>query len=254
MSYATWNALRLGVNDDRWPNGQKMPDRQMNERRRIGFGEQEPVDKYEGRYMPRENGEINMPWHYPPWPQGEREPRREMRMVEPITDRKRRYRRYENGRFRPYKNSMNGEYMTDEYDEEEAEEDEEIPPEHKSAEAGGSLWMRPQNESVHPLTKEEAKAWVQSMTVPDPNNKNTGGKMTWDEVKAMAHKAGITDENKMPEYYAVTNAMKSDYYKVAQRFGIVAPEFYFDLAKAFINDEDAKLHKTALYYKYIAAK
>lgn len=50
-------------------------------------------------------------------------------------------------------------------------------------------------------------------------------------------------------YYLVMNMMYNDYYDVATNFGHQADtEFYFELAHAFINDEDGKKHKVERYF------
>lgn len=50
------------------------------------------------------------------------------------------------------------------------------------------------------------------------------------------------------------NAMYSDYAAVAKKFGVTSPEFYACMAKAWMEDKDAKEDKTALYYRYIVEK
>lgn len=246
MTYATWSALR-----------NRGGDRQSTGKRHIGFGENERYDNYD-RYGEPERGmpdrgerEMRMPW-----PRDGGDDDRKMRGYEPPSN-KRRYRRYENGRFRPHKNSMNGgEYMSDDYEEDtDDDEDDYGQSSRKSARVGGSLWMEPSDSNaIEPLTKEKAKEWVEAMTPPDPNAKPNGGKMTWEEVRAIASRHGITEERKLVELYAMVNAMKSDYHKVAQKYGTMSNEYFYDLAKAFIDDDDAKLHKVARYYKYIAAR
>jgi hypothetical protein len=50
-------------------------------------------------------------------------------------------------------------------------------------------------------------------------------------------------------YYLVMNMMYNDYYDVATNFGHQDDtEFYFELAHAFINDEDGKKHKVERYF------
>jgi len=259
MSYATWQALRKAKEGT-----------EMRSRRRIGFGENESPESYDGRDRPRNNGnggdmrmenrermyggdtsrmgtdwrdrprdndtEMRQPWPYPGqpvWPQGNSQG--------------------EKGRYRERPGRLGYRQKIDDEEEDDDEEDDKSR-RRKSARVGGSLWMEPEGAAIEPLTKEQAHEWVDSMTAPDPNNKGNGGKIGWEEVKAMAAKHGITDEHKLIELYAVINAMKSDYAKVAQKYGVASPEYYYDLAKAFIDDSDAKLHKVARYYKYIAAR
>ena len=51
------------------------------------------------------------------------------------------------------------------------------------------------------------------------------------------------------------NMMYSDYCAVAKKFGLDRPDFYAELAKAFLNDKDfggEPEEKVFLYYKCIA--
>lgn len=102
--------------------------------------------------------------------------------------------------------------------------------------------------------RETAEHWVRSMRNEDKSHP-TGGKWTPDMLKPMAQKYGIpTDGKRFWELYAMTNAMYSDYSEVAKKFGVVSPEFYVCLAKAWMEDEDAEPDKTELYYEYIVKK
>jgi hypothetical protein len=102
------------------------------------------------------------------------------------------------------------------------------------------------------LDREDAEEWVRSMKGADGS---TGGK--WkniNDVKPLAQMVGMAGEQKLPEFYAIINAMYSDYSKVAKKHGVDRPEFYADLAKAWLNDEDAMEGKAALYYECIVRK
>ena len=52
------------------------------------------------------------------------------------------------------------------------------------------------------------------------------------------------------------NVMYSDYYGVAAKYGLDRPEFYADLAKAFLMDKDAggPEEKMAGYYHGVVAR
>lgn len=127
----------------------------------------------------------------------------------------------------------------------------------ESAEVGGSLWMKPKhNEANEPMMmdKETAEEWVNNMRNEDKNHPH-GGKWSPESLKPFAQKYNIpTDGKKFWEFYAITNAMYSDYSEVGKKFGITSPEFYVCLAKAFIDDRDAEPDKVARYYEYIAKK
>lgn len=102
--------------------------------------------------------------------------------------------------------------------------------------------------------RETAEHWVRSMRNEDKAHP-TGGKWNPDMLKPLAQKYGIpTEGRRFWEFYAMTNAMYSDYAEVAQRFGVTSPEFYASMAKAWMEDKDAAPDKTALYYEYIVEK
>lgn len=92
------------------------------------------------------------------------------------------------------------------------------------------------------LTREEARKWMREM-------KHTA----FEEEEAMryARKMGLDDEEIFPSYWAVINALVTDYEDVARKHGVHKPEFYADLAKAWICDEDAVENKAAMYYRYV---
>lgn len=102
--------------------------------------------------------------------------------------------------------------------------------------------------------RETAEEWVRGMHNEDKNHPH-GGKWTADALKPMAQKYNIpTDGKRFWEFYAMTNAMYSDYSEIARKFGITSPEFYVCMAKAFMDDKDAVDDKVAMYYEYIAKK
>lgn len=105
-----------------------------------------------------------------------------------------------------------------------------------------------------PFDRETAEEWVKNMHNEDKSHPK-GGKWTVEQLKPLAQKCGIPSEGKkFWEFYAMTNAMYSDYSEVARKFGITSPEFYAFMAKAFIDDKDAEDNKVSLYYECIAKK
>ena len=52
-------------------------------------------------------------------------------------------------------------------------------------------------------------------------------------------------------FFAVLNAVYSDYYAVAKKHGVNKMDFYADLAKAWLEDEDAVEDKAGKYFQYI---
>ncbi|MDY4007468.1 MAG: hypothetical protein SOY94_01215 [Candidatus Limiplasma sp.] len=122
-----------------------------------------------------------------------------------------------------------------------------------TVQAGGTFWMEPAKENAR-FDRSVAEKWVSGMEGTDPAHPH-GGKWSPEEIKPLAQKMGIrVDEEKFWEFYAMMNAMYSDYAAVAKKFGVTSPEFYACMAKAWMEDKDAKEDKTALYYRYIVEK
>lgn len=128
----------------------------------------------------------------------------------------------------------------------------------QEAEVGGTMWMQPVEErhrkEMMELDKETAEKWVRGMRNEDPN-RPTGARWSMDELKPMAQKFGIKPESdEFIEFYAMTNAMYSDYCEVAKKFNITSPEYYGMMAKAWMEDRDAVPNKTAMYYECCVIK
>lgn len=104
------------------------------------------------------------------------------------------------------------------------------------------------------MTKEMAEEWVNSMENEDHEHPE-GETWSMEEVKEYARKCGIeTEGTKFYEFYAMMNAMYSDYSKVAEKHGVEEPEFFADMAKAFLDDKDGVKNKAAVYYHCIVEK
>lgn len=104
---------------------------------------------------------------------------------------------------------------------------------------------------THALSAEEAKRWVSGMIGTDPEHAH-GGRWTIEEAQTLAQKIGwkLTD-GEMPAFYAILNALYSDYAFVAKKYGVTQPEFYAELARAFLMDADARPGKAERYYRHI---
>ena len=110
------------------------------------------------------------------------------------------------------------------------------------------------NESHHALTREEAIEWVDGMHGEDPAVPR-GAKWTMDQMKPVATKYGVpTEGERLWEFWAVMNAMYSDYYAIAKKYNQLNADFFADMAMAFINDKDAVENKAAVYYECIVEK
>jgi len=102
--------------------------------------------------------------------------------------------------------------------------------------------------------QQTAERWVKSMQNEDKNHPE-GGKWTPEMLKPLARKFNVpTEGKKFWEFYAMSNAMYSDYCEVVKKFGIVSPEFYAQMAKAFMDDKDAVPDKVAAYYEFLVDK
>lgn len=76
-----------------------------------------------------------------------------------------------------------------------------------------------------------------------------------EQVKHACQQAGIDCEEFGEDIFCLAmNMMYSDYCKVAKKYGVDTPEYYADLAKAFLRDKDfdgKPEEKLYLYYKTI---
>lgn len=84
------------------------------------------------------------------------------------------------------------------------------------------------------FTEDDAKAWTAKMENEDGT---VGEHWTMEQTGQVAAIAGAHYEPWI--WYAALNMMYSDYYSVAAKYGLDRPEFYADLAKAFLMDKDA---------------
>lgn len=123
--------------------------------------------------------------------------------------------------------------------------------------ASGTVWMdspEAEEDDPAPIDRETAMRWVDSMEGTDPNHPH-GGKWSPEALKPLAQKEGFPPDG--PEFwafYAVANAMYSDYAATAKRYGIHSPDFYADMAADFIRDADAAPDKVEKYLRYIVRK
>lgn len=100
------------------------------------------------------------------------------------------------------------------------------------------------------LTREDAEKWVNSMQGADGKR---GGRWTLKEIEQYAGNFGVKADEVI-DFYAVLNALYTDYGKVARKYGFDRMEVWADLAKAFVHDKDAMPGKVKMYYECIARK
>lgn len=99
------------------------------------------------------------------------------------------------------------------------------------------------------LTKKEAKQWVASMIDQDGHR---GGHWTFEQTSSVLKQRDLDCEP--AEFYAILNALYSDYSKVAKKHGVDGTEFWADMAEAWLDDDDACENKAAMYYDCIVEK
>ena len=83
------------------------------------------------------------------------------------------------------------------------------------------------------FTREDAEKWVSHMENEDGT---TGPHWSMGQTDAVSNITGVSV--KPCTWWAAMNMMYSDYYGVAAKYGLDRPEYYADLAKAFLFDED----------------
>lgn len=92
------------------------------------------------------------------------------------------------------------------------------------------------------ISPAEAEAYVKAM-------RPAGQHWTHKQVKEYLATKGITE--RITDYYLVMNMVFNDYQKTAQLFNLQNDvEFYFSLARDFIEDVDAKPFKVERYFEY----
>lgn len=74
-----------------------------------------------------------------------------------------------------------------------------------------------------------------------------GEKWTLDEIGAFIVTKAVPEEERV-NYYLVMNMMYNDHRDTAKKYGLDNADFYYALAKEFIEDEDGKPHKVARYF------
>lgn len=100
-----------------------------------------------------------------------------------------------------------------------------------------------------PLTGEEVMHWVASMENADGTH---GAHWTMEQTEQVRMEKEISCSPL--RFYAAMNMMYSDYCKAAEKAGCSSVGLYACMAKAFLEDKDAKPDKLARYYHFIAEK
>lgn len=106
------------------------------------------------------------------------------------------------------------------------------------------------------LSHKDIENWKKNMKNQDGT---MGEHFKKEQVAQYARQVGVNPEEFGGEHVfgLVMNMMYSDYCAVAKKFGLDRPDFYAELAKAFLHDKDfggEPEEKVWLYYKCIAEK
>ena len=96
------------------------------------------------------------------------------------------------------------------------------------------------------MDKKQAENWTRHMKNEDGS---TGAKWTFEEVKKVMQQNNVDCDP--VEFYATMNMLYSDYGKVFKKHDVATMQFYVDMAKAFLDDEDAVKDKLEQYYRYV---
>lgn len=110
---------------------------------------------------------------------------------------------------------------------------------------------RSEKEHGHAMGAEEfnhetAREWTSSMHNEDGT---TGPHWTMDQAKQVMAQRGIKHDP--AAFWAILNAMYSDYCAVFKKHGVNNMDFYVDMTNAWLDDKDAVEDKAGAYYEYV---
>ena len=91
------------------------------------------------------------------------------------------------------------------------------------------------------FTEDDAREWISHMDPP--------ARWTMEQTTSVMNQRGY--HHKPCEFWAVMNMLVSDYGAVAAKYGADKPEFWADMADAFIRDGDAEEGKVGQYWRDI---
>lgn len=83
------------------------------------------------------------------------------------------------------------------------------------------------------FTEDDARRWTEHMENDDGS---MGAHWTLEQTTAVANSIGVHIDPWI--WFAALNMEYSDNFEVAQKYGLDRPEYYADLAKAFLFDKD----------------
>lgn len=103
-----------------------------------------------------------------------------------------------------------------------------------------------EGDELPPFDKETAMQWTRGMENEDGS---TGPHWSPEQTKQLLTQRGLDCDPW--EFYAIMNAIYSDDFKVAKKYGVNSIDYYVDRAKAWLDDKDAMPDKAARYFEYI---
>lgn len=251
---------RSEMNEEMRMGGYRNED---NEMRRGGYRNEGNEMRYEGGEETEMRRRRDRRGRYM---EGEESPemRNEMRMGDYPESRFRDRRgreHYDNGRFAPMRNQRdeyNNERGDGDYEYEFGDMNVTFPPLYplpKRGPMGFSThgidgrqqeFYRGRASSSEGLDERTAHEWSKKMKNADGS---MGAHWTKEQVKPYMNQVGYQGDE--IEFWIIMNAMYSDYCKVAKKYGVDRPEYYAEIAKAWLEDKDAVPDKAAAYYECV---
>lgn len=96
------------------------------------------------------------------------------------------------------------------------------------------------------MDKQMAQEWLDSMENEDGS---IGAHWSLEQTKQVASQKDIDCDP--IEFWVAMNMIYSDYYLVAKKFNMNTPDFYVEMAKAFLDDKDVQDNKLENYFSYV---
>lgn len=110
----------------------------------------------------------------------------------------------------------------------------------------GKFGKETQREEPKKIDKERAEKIAAKMKNEDGTH---GAHWDFAQTKQVLESNGYQCDP--AEFYLAMNMMYSDYFSVANRFGVNTVDFYSAMAKAFLDDKDAGEMKIEKYFEYV---
>lgn len=104
-----------------------------------------------------------------------------------------------------------------------------------------------ESDGYMPFTKEMADTWMKNLSNEDGSR---GAHWTLEQTKQLQAQKNIDCDP--IQFWAAMNMVYSDYFKVAKKHGVGNNiDFYIEMAKAFLEDKDARPDKISRYFSSV---